>query len=295
MKEDPYDVLGVSPDAPMDIVRAAYLQAARMHHPDKLGHLDAEERSKHEAIFKNMTNAYSCIVEARGINCNAASSEAFMREWSAPKRPDEWEAIWEGVERMFSKSDVIKDLFVQANALKKKWAAAHKRANEKQEPHKATLTVSAADVQIGKLRRVRLLLNEGAINLNVDCSVFPNVFKDENVEIKLVVKEDEAAEYEDGVWDLFRTVNVNLVDWFTGGEHYLDPFVTGGEPLSVQIPSCASIETPICISNQEFWKFGPIYVSVQLILPTTEEWKTVENTNQEKLLALLRDVVCKST
>lgn len=297
---DPYDTLGVSHDASMDVVRMAYLRAARLHHPDKLGHLNEQERSKHEAIFKEMTNAYSSIVEDKSKECDvAAATEAFMREWSAPMRPEEWEAIFKGVGRMFCKSDVMKDLFIKASALKEKWAAARRKADESDSTcdiiHRATLNVSAADVQGGKIRKVRLVLHDGAININVNCGIFPHSYRDKNVEIKLSVNEDEASEYEEGVWDLFQSVNVNLAEWFSGGVYKLKPLVAGGQSLEVEIPSCASLDSPICKFDLDFWKFGPIYVSVQLVLPTLDEWKSVKKTEQENILALLRDVVCKST
>jgi len=110
----------------MDAIRAAYLRAARCHHPDKLGHLDATERLRHEGIFKDVSDAYGRIVKERsaghdGANSAAAAAE-FMRTWRAPTRPEEWENIWLDVERMFSNTEVIdavKDLFKKATNLAK--------------------------------------------------------------------------------------------------------------------------------------------------------------------------------
>ena len=307
-----YDILGVPPDAPMEAIRAAYLKAARLHHPDKLGHLDAEERGRHEAIFKETTDAYSKIVESRARASTTGGADAFVRAWSAPKKPEEWESIWEGVERMFSNTEVlctVKDLFVKAQKLKKEWAAAKAASGTSStsstssassangdvaSPHtKATLLVSAADVQSGRKRRVRILLAEGAVNLNVDCGVFPEPYREGLVEVKLVLREEDAAEYEDGIWDLFKTLHLNIADWLTGGDFTVTALVTGGKPLIVSVPACFPLDTPITVHNLAFWKFGPIYVSVALNLPTHEEWmKHEENNTREKVLAVLRDVVC---
>ena len=330
-----YEILGVSPHAPMEVVRAAYLKLARCHHPDKLGHLDIIERNQHEAIFKEITSAYSDIVKVRSTDntgTSGQSADAFMRAWSAPKRPEEWEAIWEGVERMFAKTEVlctVKDLFMKASSLKRAWTAATAgrppstgtgsscdsssadsdesadsdddkevtgRASAQAPPlagtHKATLMVSAADVQSGRKRKVRLLLSEGAVNLNVDCGAFPGVYCEDGVEIKLVINEDEATEFEAGTWDLFKTARVNLADWLTGCDYVFDSLVEGGVSLIVCIPACHVVDSPICVNDMVHWKYGPIYVSVALDLPKKEDWDIIHRDMQEKVLEVLRDTVC---
>lgn len=298
----PYEILGVSPNASMEDVRVAYLRAARTHHPDKLAHLSVDERVAHESIFKNCTDAYSRIVEARASGKTGATADEFVRAWKPPTRPDEWEAIWQGVEHMFSKHEVlntVKDLFMKATKLKREWAntkanteAASDTASDTTEVSiQATLIVTPQDVQTGKKRHVRVMRDSGDLHIVVDCGVFPNAYVEGDVEIKMVIDHEDAAEYEEGIWDLFRTVNINLLEWFTGKRIEVNPLVVRGPPLFVVLPPCVDVELPICIENAAYWKFGPIYITIHLDLPKIKTWENIKSDNQEKFLEVLRDVV----
>jgi curved DNA-binding protein CbpA len=50
-----YSVLGVLPDVPADVIRAAYLAHAKRHHPDTGG------ESVDEEILKELNEAYECL------------------------------------------------------------------------------------------------------------------------------------------------------------------------------------------------------------------------------------------
>ena len=54
---DAYDILGVSPDDPVDLIKRVYNNKAQYYHPDKGG---APEK------FKKLTAAYDLILKARG-------------------------------------------------------------------------------------------------------------------------------------------------------------------------------------------------------------------------------------
>ena len=54
---DAYDILGVSPDDPMDLIKSVYQKKSMFYHPDKGG--DSEK-------FKRLTKAYELICESRG-------------------------------------------------------------------------------------------------------------------------------------------------------------------------------------------------------------------------------------
>jgi len=55
--EDAYDVLGVSRDDPLELIKKIYTQKVNFYHPDKGG--DPEK-------FKRLTRAYETITKARG-------------------------------------------------------------------------------------------------------------------------------------------------------------------------------------------------------------------------------------
>ena len=54
---DAYDILGASPDDPLDLVKEIYIKKANHYHPDKGG--DPER-------FKRLTEAYNRVLESRG-------------------------------------------------------------------------------------------------------------------------------------------------------------------------------------------------------------------------------------
>lgn len=55
--EDAYDVLGVSKDDPIELIKKVYTQKVNFYHPDKGGD---------ENKFKRITRAYEAILKARG-------------------------------------------------------------------------------------------------------------------------------------------------------------------------------------------------------------------------------------
>lgn len=57
-KQDPYQVLAVTPDASEDEIKKAYLRLANQYHPDKVMHLGKEFRALAEVKFKEIQQAY---------------------------------------------------------------------------------------------------------------------------------------------------------------------------------------------------------------------------------------------
>jgi|APGre2960657404_1045060.scaffolds.fasta_scaffold01816_7 hypothetical protein len=306
-----YVILGVAPDAPMETIRAAYIQAARTHHPDKLGHLSPEDRAKHEGIFKTITDAYSRIVDERAARADSARA-SFSNLWRAPSTQEEWEVVWEGVERMFSRVEVmesVKDLLSKAAELARWRKAATECSERKPHIHHATLVVSPADVQFGRQRRVRVLLSdEREIFVNVDCGVFPEPFTQEKerdericVCVKLVLDSTETAEMEPGIWDLYRTIDVPLCEWFTGSRYALEPLASqglgqgaDGEHTCVVEP-CRDPLRPLQLNVPEFWKFGLVIVSINIKWPLLSSWERVNPESRKNILDGLRTLTEHST
>lgn len=65
--EDAYRILGVSPDASNDEVKAAYRKMALKHHPDKVAALGEDVRRASEKKFQEINDAKDKIYKARGI------------------------------------------------------------------------------------------------------------------------------------------------------------------------------------------------------------------------------------
>ncbi|MBQ8047580.1 MAG: TerB family tellurite resistance protein [Prevotella sp.] len=65
--ESAYKVLGVSPDATNDEVKAAYRKMALQHHPDRVAALGEDVRQAAEKKFQEINDAKERIYKARGL------------------------------------------------------------------------------------------------------------------------------------------------------------------------------------------------------------------------------------
>ena len=65
--EAAYKVLGISPSATDDEVKAAYRQMALKHHPDKVATLGEDVRKAAEKKFQEINDAKDKIYKARGL------------------------------------------------------------------------------------------------------------------------------------------------------------------------------------------------------------------------------------
>jgi hypothetical protein len=61
----PHEILGVSPSATMDEIRAAYRKLAGQYHPDKVQHLGVEFQQLAEIKFKIIQEAYQKLTTGR--------------------------------------------------------------------------------------------------------------------------------------------------------------------------------------------------------------------------------------
>ena len=65
--EAAYKVLGISPSATDDEVKAAYRQMALKHHPDRVAKLGDDVRKAAEKKFQEINDAKDKIYKARGL------------------------------------------------------------------------------------------------------------------------------------------------------------------------------------------------------------------------------------
>ena len=65
--EDAYKVLGLTPDATDDEVKAAYRRMALKHHPDRVATLGDDVKKAAEKKFQEINAAKDLIYKARGL------------------------------------------------------------------------------------------------------------------------------------------------------------------------------------------------------------------------------------
>ena len=60
--KDPYEVLGLPPNASQAEIKAAYRKLVNQYHPDKVAHLGAEFQKLAEERFKQIQDAYAKLM-----------------------------------------------------------------------------------------------------------------------------------------------------------------------------------------------------------------------------------------
>ncbi|MGQ9483986.1 MAG: DnaJ domain-containing protein [Desulfosoma sp.] len=63
--KNPYDILGVSPEADLESIKKAYHRKAAQYHPDKVNHLGEELQQLAKEKFQEIQWAYETVMRAR--------------------------------------------------------------------------------------------------------------------------------------------------------------------------------------------------------------------------------------
>ena len=72
---NPYDVLGVRPDASEDEIKKAYKALSRKYHPD--ANINNPNKEQAEEKFKQVQQAYSQIMDARKHGANGYGGSSY--------------------------------------------------------------------------------------------------------------------------------------------------------------------------------------------------------------------------
>lgn len=64
-RKNPYDILGISPEADLESIKKAYHRKAAQYHPDKVNHLGEELQQLAKEKFQEIQWAYETVMRAR--------------------------------------------------------------------------------------------------------------------------------------------------------------------------------------------------------------------------------------
>ncbi|QIG60203.1 molecular chaperone [Dishui Lake large algae virus 1] len=160
--------------------------------------------------------------------------------------------------------------------------------------HIFRLDVSLDEVHARKTRKVRLFLHDhpnDPIFVSVNYDMFPEMECEHTINgvtytivVQMVIKPHPVYYWDnmlDG-WDLYTTVPILLSEYFTGCTRMLPPLGTrygkSTDPLKIDIPSFSSAKNSIKIDGHGLQGRGSLYVSIDIRLPTQNEWDNIEKT-----------------
>jgi len=276
MSRDAWAVLGLRRGASPEEVRARYLALARAHHPDK----HPEQAEAQAAYFKEVTAAYRELRQQQGGGGDGDGDDVPPED-----SLEDWRRWWSVLEAHVKQA---------ARAAKEETAA---------RPHRLTLPVSLADVQLRRRRKVLLTLKEarlpGPVLVDIDCGAFPEWRAPEGVaERPLAVAmalQAEASAYrcdsfEEGVYDLFYEHPVSLADLLSGGEVQLPALEAGGAATGVRAvyAPLPDLALPLEVRDAGLWRLGAVFVALRLQLPAPDRWAALPAEERARLVDALR-------
>lgn len=165
------------------------------------------------------------------------------------------------------------------------------------ERHVFRLDVSLDEVHARKSRRLRLFLQshpESPILVSVDYDSFPEMVCEHTLDgvsytivVQMVLKQHPVYYWDnmlDG-WDLYTTVPITLSEYLTGSTQLLPPLGTRygypSDPIKVDIPAFASAKSSITLDGKGLRGRGNLYVSVDIRLPTRDNWDLIAKEDPE--------------
>jgi len=292
---DPYDVLGVSKTASLGEVRSRYFELAKEHHPDKLHNITAEEKIRHEEIFKNISVAYSTIERTK----NTTSSTSTKAKTDETINPDDWRTIWNELEVLVCKpgiwdtmkgivKDTIKDVAVKG---------LQKFTNQ----HFIKVPVTLEEVHAQKKKRIRLFLHkvDEPVYITVDLSEFPSCEVnhtlssglDITITIEFTLQDHDVYKFDDVLdsWDLFASVKITWMEYIEG-KMIIIPYIDGSDIYIVMKPFTTHT-SPIMVEGKGLCSLGNLYASVEVLPPVDKnKWDALSSHEKETTLKIIQQL-----
>jgi DnaJ-class molecular chaperone len=257
----PYEILGLSTSCTFQEVKSRYIKLAKSHHPDKLSSdLSQEQRDEHEDMFKKFTDSYRQIEEQEQRRGGRDGEEPLLSE-------ENWMDLWKSVF-----TDTMKEMRKRYHIIK--------------------IPVSLEEVHKKKKKRVEVFLQEVAspMYFRVNCGLFPKTTVMQAghiIKVMFDILPHDTYHLDNiiGTYDLYTHCELTWREYLTGTVReltYLD-----GSVLHVDIASCMDRTKPIVFQEKGLWGVGDLYVSLDVVAPSHEEWRAVEQDDQQKIIETL--------
>ena len=271
--ETPYDVLGVSRDAPLAHIRRKYFELARLHHPDKVTTPNAEEAHMHEELMKRITVAYKKIEQEKQNNTGSFTGGSHEHI-----NPDDWRSVWNDVEQFLSKPNIwelVKDVAV-------------KGIKTIVNSHFVKVPVTMEEVHFGKIKKVRLFLHniDEPVFISLNVGEYPStIIKDglTTIHIEMVLQPHDMYTFDDVLdsWDIFCSIQIGWSDFVLGKKvmlTYLD-----GSSIDVVLEPFIHYKNPIIINNKGLCGLGDLIISVDLQPPECKKkiWDALSHSERD--------------
>jgi len=330
-KKDPWTILGISRTATQEEIKAQYRKLALSLHPDKhSAGLTPEEKREREERFKDVSVAYQVAMDIAKLRGSSTQDQDPCLYEDYEKWRGMWERVEEMIRNQDLVS-VLKDavkgtLHDMARVAVKRMSKVANKTNSEEDDdddaasdisssvdtnsddeddeHTFKLAVSLDEVQKRKTRKVRLFLQnypKDPILVHVDFDKFPEMIDyhvvhgtKHKVIIEMVPKKHSVYYWDPllGGWDLYTTVPISIYEYFTGCTKTIPRL--GGEPeepLMLQVPAFVGLKSPIVYENMGLRGKGNLYVMIEVVLPTKNNWEILKEEDSDTMHKFL--CVCK--
>jgi DnaJ-class molecular chaperone len=254
---------------------------ARKHHPDKLTNISDEEKAKHEAIFKEISGAYS------DIEHDLKHGTGFT--YTRTTNHEDWRSVWNDIEALFQSPDAWERM---ASIVKSTVRDVTVEGLKQLKTHHIKIKITLEEAHMKKQKRVRLFLSDidEPIFVTVETSEYPimdikHVLPNGlpvNIAITMELVQHPIYRFDDVLdsWDLFTIVETTWLDYIKGKNimlRYID-----GSDININLLPFKTYNAPICFENQGLCGLGNLYVSVEMRAPTIRDMSSWNNVSDDK-------------
>lgn len=257
---NPYETLGISASSSAHEVKAAYIQLAKKHHPDKLpSGLSQQQKEFHEEEFKRISVAYHTIMNTNGDGNGWVGGAGGVGGVC-----EDWRTIW-------------KNVFTE---IRKHYHIIH-------------VPVTLEEVHNRKRRKLELFLKDltHPIYVRISCGDYPKttVIQDGHIiKLKFTLENHPVYHLDDilGTKDLYTTCDIYWNEYLSGLSTKIT-WCDGVSDIPITIEPFPDLDVPIIIPQKGLWGAGTLYIKLRLVCPDKQKWSSLTREVKESVFSVL--------